>query len=818
MRTIALSALLLFVFATLAAAEVAIPAYHLENPFLFASPGAFGNGLYGWANPGVLSYAESYEFLFAIADRENALEDIDRLGFFTVLPLRASRLAYSFGFIRSQEPYGNVTDFRYAIGGGTRTVGFGVSYGWSTGDTDVFRRENTTSFGLLLRPSRFLSVGGTATYILSSDLESEGVLDVALRPFGTRRLTIFGDASMQDHERPADARWSVGAVVEPLPGLRLAARWFDSDAVTIGVALGFDGFGIRSQSHIDANGEYAYNSHALRFFGRERNVLRAAARENRTYVVLDLRGPVTYQRYRWFDKSLTLSGILRTIDRAERDERVGGIAMNLSGFAGSRELSWEIRERLRLFRASGKKIVAYVDRAGIDHYHLASIADRILLDPAGSITLEGHMMGRYYLTGTLEKLGIGFDELRFLEYKSAFETLSRREMSDADREQLGRINEERHRIAREDICAARGIDPAAFDRMVDDEWVFLPAEAEKRGLVDTLARRDAFEKAIESLEGEAKRLVDPGYLWTDLPPTDERWGETKRIAVVYALGVCAMDEGISARSLVKDIEEVASDSRVAAVVFRVDSPGGDGLASDIVAEAIRTCARSKPVVVSQGAVAGSGGYWISMYGDSIVAAPSTITGSIGVIGGWLYDKGLYDRLGVTTDRVSIGRHADLGLSGPVNLPVRPLSTEERRIRRKNILDFYEIFVDKVAEGRGRPREEIHEIAQGRVWSGSDGLEIGLVDVIGGLDRAIGIASEMAGIAPEEPVKIVERPVPPLFDLGGLVRRNVGAGSRSGLVEETLLGGGLRDYLRFRIDHNGEIMPLMPIDEMELLAE
>ncbi len=821
-----------------AAGEGVVPPYHAEYDFYPSSPGALRYGLYGYVNPAMLAYVESDEMLFFVADRENEWEDIDRFGGFwafrphallRLFPITSFRLNWSIGFVHHNEPFGSVTDYRYAFGGGTRRLGFGLAYSHSSGDDEAFGREDMTTAGVLVRPNRYLSIGGAAVFTGLDDAAAQGILDLGIRPFGDEKLTLFGDFALRDDEAVDDAHWSAGFVAEVLPGIRLTARYFDTEAFTVGFNLSLGRIGLFTQSHFDDEQKYAYNSYGVRLFGSDRSIIRDLLTRDRTYVKLDLKGRVKYQRYRLFDDSNTLRGLLDVVDRAKRDCRVRGLAINTSGMRMAREHAWELREALRDFRAAGKRIVMYVDRAMIDEYHFASVADRIVLDPQGQIVLQGHMIGRSYIKGTMDKLGIGFDELRFFTYKSAYERYSRESMSEADREQRAALNRENHRVAREEICEARGIDLDEFDRLMNDEWIFMASEAVGRGLADSLGRWDTVEKVLEELEGGKKGVKEPEMLYVDRPPRDNRWGEIPRIAVIYALGICDMDEGIKARKLVKDVERATEDPLVKAVVFRVDSPGGDGLASDIVAGALRKCTEKKPVIVSQGAVAASGGYWLSMYGDTIVAAPQTITGSIGVIGGWAFDSGLYEKTGVTTDHVRIGEHADLefGFDYPLigRIPARPLTPGERSIIERLIRKSYEKFVGMVAVGRKSDSGSIEPIAQGRVWSGTDGLERGLVDVIGGLDTAVGIAREAAGIAPGEEVDIVEMPAPELFNLAELLGLGRGGlpfsakedpGARMLPGEERCADDDILRYLRFRIEHNGEPLYILPIEDMEML--
>jgi protease-4 len=292
-------------------------------------------------------------------------------------------------------------------------------------------------------------------------------------------------------------------------------------------------------------------------------------------------------------------------------------------------------------------------------------------------------------------------------------------------------------------------------------------------------------------------------------PIDDQWsGGKNNIAVIYALGECAMDQGIKARSLVKNVKSAMENDNINAVVLRVDSPGGDAMASDYIAEVIRENKDKKPIIVSQGMVAASGGYWLSMYGDKILASPMTITGSIGVISGWFYDKGASDSLGITTDFVKRGEYADLGFSWSLpfiglGLPVRNLTENEKTQRKDMIMDLYEDFVNKVAEGRDMEYDEVHEIAQGRVWTGTSGKENGLIDEIGGLDRAIEIAKMESGIDEDDDVLIYEYPQPELFDFTSFIPSliNIDLNIKDPKAESLL----------FRIENNGVPMPILPID-------
>lgn len=729
--------------------------YYERAQFLFAPPGSYGYGLVGFANPALPAVVNRFEGRLLWTTDGTDEWSLDDWGAF------AAVRGLGFGMQRIREGSQRVDDYRVSLAGGGRRAALGIGYSWSRGDEEAFGRRSMVSVGILSRPLRFLSVGVAADFS-TGDGAREGVFEAALRPFGTPLLTIFGDAAVQGPQRLRDAPWSAGAAIEPVPGLSLVARYFASEELSIGLSFDVGHLGLAGRSRFDANGNRTGRSYAVRAGDYVYNPLTAPLLRNRSYVPIRLTGRVDHLAYRLLDGDThRLLDITRDIRAAAADPRVGTIALDLSAVRILPEHAWEVREELLRARKAGKRIVAFIDNAGMTEYHLASAADRIMLDPQGMIMLPGFVAGRTFLAGTLEKLGLGFDEWRFFEYKSAAEVLSRSAMSEADRRQRLEYIDDSYELTRREVCEERGLAPARFDSLVDDMVYFMPQEALAEGLVDTLCRWSDLGDAIESLTGRGTRSLPAGMLAGNAGAFRE-WGAPPRVAVVYALGECAMDEGINARRLASVFERIGEDRRVRAVVFRVDSPGGDGMASDVVAEALRDCAKRKPVIVSQGQVAASGGYWISMYADTIVAGPNTITGSIGVIGGWLYDRGASGKLGMTSDHVRRGAHADLGFGVTLPLlglriPSRNLSGEERDRMEGFMLSFYRGFVEKVADGRAMTPEQVDGIGQGRIYSGTRGREIGLVDEIGGLTDAIDIALAAAGIDPDREVELVEHP-------------------------------------------------------------
>lgn len=802
MRTTCTAVLVILLAAFPVSARQSVPQFYGHEPFVTASPGAMKYGLYGYDNPALLTYVHQPDLYLTWTDRNGSSGDFNRWGIFAAAP------NLGFGMIRLKTPAGSVTDYRLSSSFGNRTFGAGFGYGWSGGATDVFGRERQITMGFLVRPLRHLSLGVAGQQTLRSRSRML-YTDLAIRPFGDERLALFGDFALQDPQRVRDGKWSAGVVVEALPGIRVFGRAFEGDVYTAGLSVNLRRTGVTVQRRVHGNGG-DFQVYGVRVGAYDRNVMDSHVRKERDYLDMNLLGHLRYQRFRLFDDSNTLLDVVGAVDEARRDPTVGGVALNLSGISASHEMKWELRERLRAFRETGKRVVIHLDRGGITDYHLASVADLLILDPLGNITLEGFISGNTYLRGLLEKIGIAAEEWRFFDYKSAFESIAREDMSEADREQRRRLIDHFYELVRKDVTQSRGISGEEFDWIVDEVGLLPAGQAREHGLVDTLGRWDDVREIIAAFEGRKKGFVPRGMLNERQQPADGRWGEPPRIAVIYALGICAMDEGIHARKLVKDVQRAGRDGRVKAIVLRVDSPGGDALASDLISRALKKAMEKKPVIVSQGAVAASGGYWLSMRSSRIVAAPNTITGSIGVIGGWLYDDGFKENLGLRTDFVKRGAFADLGFGATLpilnaRLPDRNLTESEHEIMRTQILSLYDEFVRYVAEGRGMDYEEVEPHARGRIWSGWDGLDAGLVDEIGGLADALRIARQEAGIAPEEGVTIVEYPAPQWFDAGVFMPRLFGVEIRKTdpLVEEVL----------FRLRQNGLPMPLLPLESV-----
>jgi protease-4 len=732
-------------------------------------------------------------------------------------------------FLVSSTRTGRVDDYQLSLGGGDPGSYWAVAWNWARGAQQyrkMLGRDDFITLGNISRPFDFLSVGNAASLGLHRG-DYRAISDIGIRPLRNHRLTLFGDAAYGRKNNFSTMQWGAGLEIQPINGVRIAGKIskpydFSQDKVySVSLGISVDGTGFHVVPHYDKDSNRLSNDYVLRLGGQEPTfdtdpLLKKAKR----VISMPLKGRVTYQRFQYMDPGkFRLKEMLDDIEAAKNDVTVQGIAMNLSGFDGSRELLWEVREKLKEFKASGKKVYIYFDNAAMATYNFASVADYLWMDPQGRIMLPGYVAGRTYYKGALEKLGLGVQEWRFFAYKSAFESFARKNMSEKDKEQRLALISDFYDLWQKDVAESRKISTEALRAVVDSQVVLTSQMAMKFGLIDSIGRWDKTSDFVKKLNnGKSPDMVDMKSVQHD-KFADPYWGEPPKVAVVYALGECDMERGIRGRYTSNLLKSLAERKDVKAVVLRADSPGGDPLPSDLVAEQMKAVSKNKPMIVSQGDVAGSGGYWISMNGDRIFASPYSITGSIGVIGGWFWNDSLTKKTGFTTDYVKVGNHADLGFG--VTLPIigatipdRNLTDEEFARVKTMLLDMYHQFTVKVAEGRKLDTAYVDSVGQGRVWSGTRALDLKLVDEIGGLDQALQYARTKAKLpAKGNRVQIVEYPKPGWFNfssLGGGSPISMGLYSWLGLYDKTPTDATLPQDYEFKVMSNIAKHPGTPL--------
>jgi protease IV len=435
-----------------------------------------------------------------------------------------------------------------------------------------------------------------------------------------------------------------------------------------------------------------------------------------------------------------LVNLKKAIGEAKTNENVKGIYLNAGLIGAGQAGLLELREALLDFKESGKFIVAYDEAYSEGGYFLASVADEIYLNPLGGIDFNGFSSEGIFLKGFFEKVGIKPEVFRVGEFKSAVEPFILDKMSPENRLQTQYFLDDINNHALELIAKSRGIAQDSLIRINHQMLVRKPKDAVTYKLATALK----YEDEVHSILKEKLGLKEDDQIAT-INATDlggmaksKNITSSNRIAVILAEGEIVdgnADGAISSEKFAKEIRKARKDENIKAIVLRVNSPGGSILASDVIWREMSEAKKVKPVIVSMGEVAASGGYYIAAPADTIVAQPNTITGSIGIFGILFNVQELVnDKLGVTTDVVSTGELSDFG-----NM-ARPLSEVERTIIQSSVEDGYETFISRVAEGRGMHPDSVRKIASGRVWTGSQAKARGLVDVLGGLDTAIGIAA------------------------------------------------------------------------------
>jgi protease-4 len=459
---------------------------------------------------------------------------------------------------------------------------------------------------------------------------------------------------------------------------------------------------------------------------------------------------------------LTLREALVAIDAAATDDHIVGLFLQGDAFMGIGLASQvELYQAIERFRESGKPIIAYDISWTEQEYYLASQADTIYLNPFGDVEMNGFYAETMYQAEALEKLGVGVQVTRVGKYKSAVEPLIRDSMSPEEREQTQRLLQDLWQTMLADTAAPRSLQPQQLQTIANQQGFLFGEEAKTKNLVDEIAYEDEVLVALRQItgeqptDGESADAEDETSFrhinltrYADMVEDDlQTRRASDQIALVYAEGPIVDGEAgsgfgqpqvIAGNTLARQLRQLRYDDDVKAVVLRVNSPGGSATASEVILREVRLLKEAgKPVVASMGNVAASGGYWIASLADSIVAEPTTITGSIGVFSLFVNLETLGDKVGINWDGVKTAELADIFTSS------RPKTDQELAILQKAVDQIYDEFLARVVEGRDLPLETVADIAQGRVWSGKSAQQLGLVDELGGLDRAIALAAELA---------------------------------------------------------------------------
>jgi protease-4 len=520
------------------------------------------------------------------------------------------------------------------------------------------------------------------------------------------------------------------------------------------------------------------------------------------------------------DQSLT--GLVMQFKKAKVDNRIKAIILDIDTSGVGWGKAEEIRDAITDFRASGKPVYAYIEFGLNKEYYIATACDKIFVPPPGELFINGLAADVMFFRGSLDKLGVYPDIYQIGKYKSAGDMFTQKQMTDAHREYVNSLLDDLYGRFVDGIGKARNKTPDEVKKLIDDA-PYNAAKAKEVGLIDVVAYRDDLEKELKTKLGykDSDTFTPVRNEYRDVSPESLGLNKGEKIAVIYGSGDITSgssqnspsgEQSIGSDTLAKALNDAAADKTIKAIVLRVDSPGGSGLASDIIWHAVQNANQKKPVVVSMSDVAASGGYYISASASKIIAQPSTITGSIGVVAGKPVMRGLYDWLGISNEYVMRGKNSGMFRE------TEKFSDEERAKFEEWIKNtYYNDFVPKVASGRHKDPKDVDAVGQGRVWTGAQAKDRGLVDEFGGLDRAVQVAKQLAKLPADKEVERVVLPYPQTF-LQQLLSNSGDSNTKAAEQQAAVMAALPEDARRaFRFMtlmdrmRNGETMLLMPFD-------
>jgi protease-4 len=631
--------------------------------------------------------------------------------------------------------YLDMTDFR--IGVGTKITD-GILCG------TAYRRVHGRNFwdaGVIIRPHKFISIGGVVQNI-GHQVKNQYITGIGIRPL-TDRFTLTCDFYSDDWKNP-----HFGLEAEPINGIEIKGKMttHGSYAIQAGISLDKIGIGSILNATTDENSSQRWAGY-LRLSSERRHTL---IKPKPRFLEMNLTGTIADQKsgFSLLGNSVeyTTYQILNTIQKAKKDKSIKGIVLKLNNPSISIAIAQEIKSALHDFRNADKKVIVYAPNMGLIDYYLACGADQIISHPLGETHIPGITSRSMFLKGTLDKLGLEFDYERIGKHKDAPEMLTQDTMSLATREVLNTILDDYYEQITKTIAEERNFTRAQVIEKVNHGF-YLAKQAKENGLVDDLCYEDELDSIFaaqhkgftKTTEIRFNREKDYEYNWRKRPV----------IAIIYANGEITKGESqndflmggntCGANTLMRAIREARNDKNTKAVILRIDSPGGDGFASDLIFRELELTRKEKPVIVSMGPLAASGGYYIAMVGDKIFASPATITGSIGVFTAKLVTKDMYQKLGINTETIKRGDRADAFSSE------RRFTADERELLQIHLSEFYNQFIDKVAQYRNLTVDYVDSVGQGRIWTGNQAQQNLLIDSIGGLLNAIEYAKEQAQI-------------------------------------------------------------------------
>jgi len=689
---------------------------------------------------------------------------------------------------------------------------FGFGYNWE----NKYYRKGELLNSILFRPSEFISLGATGSDMFDSK-SSEYVLGAALRPFAFNsnlgsRITFTTDFhySAEKWEDPV-----IGIQTELLDGLFLGGNYkMETETIGLNFGLRFGKLGIGSSTALDSDNKVSSGSWFINLSEKYYRSVFESKKPNQFYD-LKLQGQIKEKKTGFQlgpftiinQKEKTLSEIITLIEKLKKEDRIQGILFKSAHYKLSFAGMQELHEALIDFKSAGKKIVYYSENISNKEYiFAASVADEIYLHPSGWLELKGLSISVPYVSELLDTLGIEVVNFQSHKYKTAGNMFSETEMTESERESYEYLLEGIYEEELQMINSGRADKLKKNIEELINEGPYLIAEnALKNGLIDGVIFEDELEDKLKNLVKDAavvKNICESKirYDWSD--------EKKEKIAIIYCVGNIHMGKGRTGRSIgsittARAIKNAREDGSIKGIILRVDSGGGSALASDIITREVELCRsgkNTKPVVISMAGVAASGGYFIASMCDMIIAQPTTITGSIGVIGLLFNFEELYEKIHINWSTVKKGKFSDLGNSS------RKMTEEEKDKIRESIAFSYDQFISYVAKGRNMEKDNVHEIAQGRVWTGKQALDRGLIDKLGGMKLAM---EEMAALAElKHEIELVE------FDGSKTSKMKFGFDVAERIMKKDVpdeLRSFYNMYINWKMYGNEKILKVVPYD-------
>ena len=703
--------------------------------------------------------------------------------------------------------------------GGNGLFSWGFGYSWFGSDDFRYKALNVRAIGFTSRPSKFLSIAGRRNWVrgtnfpnivmahsISSKPQDNYRIGIGLRPFGNN-ITLTTDLNVDQRTSGDVSTLIYGLELWSKNGISFTGMYDENKNFEFGIEIGIPTKSLRNSNSFDDSGEHLSSVVVLesREHYRETN-LRLKGR----YLKLNLKGDIPDEPQRGFFFSRgprTTAEWVRLIEKARNDDSVGGIILNIGRFGGGMATASEIRNALLRFKEDGKKIVVYSEILTGKGLLLASVADLIMLNPSGYLYFTGLSASISYYKGLLGKIGVEVEFVRVGRYKSAVETFSFDSMSYSFKEELDAIFDGYQKFYIDGISEGRNLSKDDT-KTLQDKGPFTATEALKSKLIDIIAYENEIDDIIKKKYGLKRLMKINARDYEKQRKLIREWGKKDKIAIIHLSGMIIPGESrggnlLGAKTTSRIIKYARENRSIKAIILRIDSGGGTVLGSDIIWNELNRTKGKKPIIASFGDITASGAYYLAMPADSILAEKTTLTGSIGIFMAIPKVKEMHKKLGIRKEIIKRGKHSDI-LSDH-----RKWTEEERELLQRQLNELYQDFVNKVSEGRGMTSAEVDSFGMGRVWTGMDALDNGLIDMIGGIREAENLSLRMTGLNRED-VEFVS------FSASRHSKIGIGAFLKASIRDKIYENDPLIESIIEEIDLYGELLALLKDEGLMLM--